>query len=69
MYKRQNVLGALQVQNRMRSDAVVVTILCDSNKKYLSTDLLREEPVKPGFMSPDVELTSAEAFRRVCMTC
>mgnify|MGYP003382151661 FL=1 len=64
-----NVLGALQVQNRMRSDAVVVTILCDSNKKYLSTDLLREEPVKPGFMSPDVELTSAEAFRRVCMTC
>ncbi len=64
-----NLLGALQVQNRMRSDAVVVTILCDSNKKYLSTDLLREEPVKPGFMSPDVELTSAEAFRRVCMTC
>ena len=64
-----NVLGALQVQNRMRADAIVVTILCDSNKKYLSTDLLREEPVKPEFMSPDVELTSAEAFRRVCMTC
>jgi cysteine synthase A len=64
-----NVLGALQVQNRLSPDAVVVTILCDSNKKYLSTDLLREEPVKPGFMSPDVELTSAEAFRRVCMTC
>ena len=64
-----NVLGALQVQNRMRPGAVVVTILCDSNKKYLSTDLLREEPVKPEFMSPDIELTSAEAFRRVCMTC
>ncbi len=64
-----NVLGALQVQNRMRPDAVVVTILCDSNKKYLSTDLLREEPVKPGFLSPEVELTGAEAFRRVCMTC
>jgi len=64
-----NVLGALQVQNRMRPDAVVVTILCDSNKKYLSTDLSREEPVKAGFLSPDVELTGAEAFRRVCMTC
>lgn len=64
-----NVLGALQVQNRLRSDAVVVTILSDSNKKYLSTDLLKDEPVKPGFMSPDIELTSAEAFRRVCMTC
>ncbi len=64
-----NVLGALLVQNRLRRDAVVVTILCDSNKKYLSTDLLREEPVKPGFMTPDVELKSAEAFRRVCLTC
>ena len=64
-----NVLGAIQAQNRLHKDAVVVTILCDSNKKYLSTDLLREEPVKPGFMSPDVELISAEALRRVCITC
>ena len=64
-----NVLGALQVQDRLDPRAVVVTILCDSNKKYLSTDLLREEPVKPGFLSPDVQLVSAEAFRRVCMTC
>jgi cysteine synthase A len=64
-----NLLGALQVQDRMGKDAVVATILCDSNKKYLSTDLLREEPVKPEFMSPEVELKSAEAFRRVCMTC
>jgi cysteine synthase A len=48
---------------------VVVTILPDSNKKYLSTDLLREEPVKDGFITPDVELVSAEAIRRVCITC
>lgn len=64
-----NVLGALQAQNRLHSEAVVVTILPDSNKKYLSTDLLREEPVKPGFMTPEVELVSAEAIRRVCITC
>ncbi len=64
-----NVLGALLVQNRLRTDAVVVTVLPDSNKKYLSTDLLREEPLKEGFLTPDVELKSAEAFRRVCMTC
>ena len=25
--------------------------------------------VVPGFLSPDVQLVSAEAFRRVCMTC
>lgn len=64
-----NVLGALKVQDSLGPDAVVVTILPDSNKKYLSTDLLGVEPVKPGFMSPDIELKSAEAFRRVCMTC
>ncbi|HQZ17774.1 MAG TPA: cysteine synthase family protein [Vicinamibacteria bacterium] len=64
-----NVLGALEAQNRLHKDAVVVTILPDSNKKYLSTDLLREEPVKPGFLTPDVELVSAEAIRRVCITC
>ena len=64
-----NLLGAIQAQNRLGPRSVVVTILCDSNKKYLSTDLMRDEPVKDGFMSPDVELISAEAFRRVCMTC
>lgn len=64
-----NVLGALQVQSRMGKDAVVVTVLPDSNKKYLTTDLLREEPVKPGFITPDVRLVSAESFRRVCITC
>ena len=62
-------VGALKVQDSLGAQAVVATVFADSNKKYLSTDLLREEPVKPGFMSPDVELTSAEAFRRVCMTC
>jgi cysteine synthase A len=64
-----NVLGAILVQNRMNPGAVVVTILPDSNKKYLSTDLLREEPVKEGFLTPDIELVSAEAIRRVCITC
>ena len=37
-------------------DATVVTVFSDDNKKYLSTDLLAEEPVKPGMLSPDVAL-------------
>jgi cysteine synthase A len=64
-----NVLGAIEVQNRLHRDAIVVTVLPDSNKKYLSTDLLREEPMKPGFLTQDVEFKGAEAFRRVCITC
>ena len=48
---------------------VVVTVFPDSNKKYLSTDLLREEPVKDGYLSPDVELTRFTASPRVCGMC
>ena len=44
-------------------------MLSDDNKKYLSTDLLREEPVKDGFLSPRVRLRGFRAFKRVCETC
>jgi cysteine synthase A len=64
-----NVLGALMIQNELGRDAVVVTVLSDDNKKYLSTDLLREEPVKPDFLSPRVRLHGFRAFKRVCQTC
>jgi cysteine synthase A len=47
----------------------VVTVFPDSNKKYLSTDLLREEPVKEGFLSSDIELLSFGAQKRVCKMC
>jgi cysteine synthase A len=64
-----NFLGALMTQNDMGHDAVVTTVFPDDNKKYLSTDLLREELVKPTFLSPEVELLGYEAFKRVCYTC
>jgi cysteine synthase A len=64
-----NFLGALEIQNEMGPKSVVATVFCDDNKKYLSTDLLRDEPVKPGFLSQDIELLSFSAFKRVCATC
>jgi len=51
-----NLIGALMVAERLGDDAVVATVFPDDNKKYLSTDLIREEPVKTGFFTPDVEL-------------
>jgi cysteine synthase len=51
-----NIVGAMQLKNHLRHDAVVVTILPDSNKKYLSTDLLKKEMPRDGFISPQVEL-------------
>ena len=53
-----NFLGAILAQEKQHSNATVVTIFSDSNKKYLSTDYGKEEPVKPGFLSSDVELLS-----------
>jgi len=64
-----NFLGALKVQNKLGRDAVVVTVFSDDNKKYLSTDLLRQEPEKAEFLSPGVELSGLSAYKRVCMTC
>ncbi len=64
-----NFLGALEVQEEMGGDAVVVTVFPDDNKKYLSTDLLRDEATREGFLSPDVELLGFQAFKRVCTTC
>jgi cysteine synthase A len=64
-----NFLGAVKVQEEMGGDAAVVTIFCDDNKKYLSTDLLQHEPVRDRFISPEIRLTSFLAHKRVCHTC
>lgn len=64
-----NFIGALRVQDEMNEDAVVATVFPDDNKKYLSTDLLREERVQPDYLSPEIELLGYEAIKRVCYTC
>jgi len=64
-----NFIGALMVQNEMGGDAVVTTVFPDDNKKYLSTDLLRDEPVSDHYFAPAVEFERYRAFRRVCHTC
>jgi len=64
-----NFLGALKKQNEIGKDKVVVTVFPDDNKKYLSTDLAKVEPVKDDFLSTDVELLNFRAFKRVCFTC
>ncbi|HMS17725.1 MAG TPA: cysteine synthase, partial [Planctomycetota bacterium] len=49
-----NVIAAIRTAETLPTGATVVTILCDSNKKYLSTDLFQHEPVKDGYLSPQV---------------
>lgn len=63
------MIGALRVQERLGPSAVVVTVLSDSNKKYLSTDLLRSEPIKDGCLTPLVEMLGFDSVNRVCEMC
>lgn len=66
-----NFLGALKVQNEMiasgqsGNNPIVVTIFCDDNKKYLSTDLMRHEPSHSFFLSKDVELLGYEVIPKL----
>jgi cysteine synthase len=60
-----NLIGAIQLQNQSERPLNVVTVFSDSNKKYLSTDLMKEEPVKPGYISPDIELLDYDAINRM----
>ena len=64
-----NFLGGARVQDSLGPDAVAVTVFPDDNKKYLSTDLLREEPVRDGYLSSRIELLGYRAFQRVCSVC
>jgi cysteine synthase A len=64
-----NFLAAVMVQNALGSDAIVATVFADDNKKYLSTDLLRDEPVKSYYLSSSVRLTGFRTTRRVCNIC
>jgi len=64
-----NFIGALMVQDELGPEAVVATVFCDSNKKYLSTDLLRNEPVREDYLSPHVEVLGYTALSRTCVFC
>ena len=64
-----NFLAALDVLESFHEEAAVVTIFCDDNKKYLSTALTKEEPVRSGYLSPEVELLSIGTVGRVCEAC
>lgn len=59
-----NFLGALKAQDILKNkDAVVVTVFADDNKKYLSTDLMKEQIVKPAHMAQNVELIGFKAIK------
>jgi cysteine synthase len=64
-----NFIGAVMLQNELGPKAVVATVFSDDNKKYLSTDLFNDEPVRDGHLSPEIEPVSYRSINRVCRLC
>ena len=60
-----NLIGAIELQNQSDKPLNVVTVFSDSNKKYLSTDLMKEEPVKEDYISTHIELLDYDAINRM----
>ncbi len=52
-----NIIGAIKLKEQMGDDAIVVTLLPDDNKKYLSTDLMKEELMKDDYISKELTFT------------
>lgn len=58
-----NFVGALQAIDELGPEATVVTCFADDNKKYLTTDLMFEQPHKAGSFADKVELTDLRSLR------
>ncbi|MBL8734007.1 MAG: cysteine synthase family protein [Planctomycetes bacterium] len=59
-----NLVGAIMLNEELGANAgAVITVFADSNKKYLTTDLCREEPVENHYWTPRVELLGFRAVR------
>jgi len=58
-----NVIGAMKLVAELGDDATVVTVLPDSNKKYLSTSLRNAEPPQDDYITPRVALKTIATVR------
>ena len=68
-----NFLAAVMAGEWLRAegcaDPCVATVFPDDNKKYLSTALLREEPVMAHHWTPEIELLDLDLLPRPNLAC
>ncbi len=58
-----NLVGSIMAQNKLGKDSTIVTVFADDNKKYLSTDYTKTQPIKEGYITKDIELVDMRAYR------
>lgn len=57
-----NFLGCIHALDTLGLDSTVCTVFPDDNKKYLSTDLTKKEPLKDNYISSKIELIGIKAL-------
>ncbi len=63
-----NLVAAIRLALTQEPDTdgkrkAIATVFCDSNAKYLSTDLAKEEPRRDCYLTPQVELLDMQTIR------
>lgn len=64
-----NFLAAVKLQDELGENSVITTIFADDNKKYLTTDLLRDEPIKTDHLTPHINILGISVLNRCCTFC
>jgi cysteine synthase A len=57
-----NLIGSIKTALERQDGLPIATVLCDSNMRYLSTDLSRSEKVRAHYLAPDVKLCSMKVI-------
>ncbi len=60
-----NFLGAVRAQNEISDEAVVATVFPDGHQKYLTTDLMRAEPMKENYLSRHISFIDYRPLPRL----
>jgi len=63
-----NFIGALKFRISLDLNQLLLQFLPTITKKYLSTDLLRDEPVKNDYLSKDIEIIVSGLSREFCLS-
>jgi len=62
-----NFIGAVKMQTKYGKDFNVVTVFSDDSNKYLSSNLLKQEPMEEDYLTKDIELFAADGSC-ICQT-
>ncbi len=58
-----NLLGAVEIALEQGTQSVIATVFADCSRKYLSGPLGESEPLRDGYLAPEIELRGFELFR------